>query len=135
MLRIENTPAGLATAAVGHVLVGLMKCDGQVSLNEEIRMDNLVVRMARQLPGSPEATSDFVTALLADADYHDWKPHDHLERGLEYFGQFVDLGEARYRHVDGLLEVLGQLMEVDGVTESERAYLTQASQALEQRFG
>ena len=135
MLQIENTPEGFATAAVGHLLVGLMKCDGEVSLREEIRMDDLVVRLARQLPSRPEATSDFVTALLADVDYHAWEPAHHLERGLEYFGQLVDSGEALHRHADGLLEVLRQLMEVDDVTASERDYLAQASQAFEERFG
>jgi hypothetical protein len=135
MLRIENSPEGLATAAVGHLIVGLMKCDGKVSLREEIRMDDLVVRLARQLPSRPEATSDFVTALLVDVDYQDWQPMHHLDRGLEYFGQLVDLGEALHRHADAVIEVLRQLMEVDDVTASERDYLAHASQALEQRFG
>jgi len=135
MITIDNTPDGMANAAMAHLLLGMMKSDGKVTLQEEIRMDDLMDRLSGQLPGDPDAVSDLVTELLADVDYGTWAPQNHLERGLDYFGQLADTGEAYQGHVDGLLDLLRQLMEVDDVTATEREYLRRASQEFGQRFG
>jgi hypothetical protein len=124
MLEVDMTnPQAIYQVALSHLLMGLIKADGDISEKESRRVEELVEQNPKFLPLKLRARiiAD-VQDMIADESYLKWDAYKHYNRGMEYFDDYVQSGQASTEHVKEALHMLGQVMEVNGIDDKEKAF-------------
>lgn len=135
MVQFDDSPKGMGTAGTVHFFQGLMIADGGVSQNEIEKVNILVYKFRRRLPGEYENTVKRVEQMNKDEDYKDWTADDHLDKGLEYWQAYKDSGKADHHHLEAIIDIVEIVSEIDDVTQGEREYIRKMEKEFKRRFG
>lgn len=122
MLKV-NTMYETAAAALAHILGGLIKADAGLSVSELEKVEILIYKMRHGLPAEYEDIMKMIEQLNGDPDYVSWTPDDHLDRGLMYFDQFVNSGQANTIHLEAMYDLFEIIADVGDLTPGEERYL------------
>jgi hypothetical protein len=126
---------GKGTAGIVHFFQGLMLADGAVSQNEIDKVNILVYKFRKRLPGTYENTVQRIDEMNKDADYKNWTADHHLEKGLEFWQAYANSGEADQHHLEAIIDIVEIVSEIDDVTEGEREYIRKMEKEFKKRFG
>lgn len=134
MLIFPSVPISYAEVALAHLVVGILKADGKVTLAEELHAEDVLLQYDAQLPGDAQQINRYVEQIIVDDDYQKWLPSDHLENAVIYYNLFVETGEAYQEHLTAALQMLRTIMEFEDATTNERNYLANALKAFQEEF-
>ncbi len=126
MLNInEKFTTDLYSAAIGHFFVGLVKADAGLSMAQIRKIELLIFKMKKQLPGKHERTIQFFHKIQEDPDYQSWTPEKHGTEGLRLFELAVaqDKPQKVEFYIEGLLETMEIIIDVGEVTPGEKRFL------------
>ncbi|MBX3103070.1 MAG: hypothetical protein KF690_11220 [Bacteroidetes bacterium] len=136
MLEIDMTdPQSIYQVALSHLLMGLIKADGDISEKESRRVEELVEKNPGFLPLMLRARiiAD-VQDMIVDEQYLKWDTYKHYNRGMEYFDDYVQSGKASTEHVKQALYMISQVMEVNGVDEKEKTFYENLIEDFQQKY-
>ncbi len=121
----EKNINDLYSASMGHFFVGLLKADAGLSLAQIRKIELLIYKMRKQLPGKHERTILFFHKIQEDPDYQSWTPEKHGTEGLRLFELAVAMDKPQKVdfYVEGVLETMEIIIEVGDVTPGEERFL------------
>ena len=113
----------LYASALGHFFVGLVKADAGLSLAEIRKIELLIYKMRKELPGKYEEIIDLFHKIQKDTDYQDWTPEKHGTEGLNLFKEAIKGDENALNYLDAVLETMEIIIDVGEVTPGEHRFL------------
>lgn len=134
MLKV-STNYEVASAALAHILEGLIKADAGLSISEVEKIEILIYKMRHGLPAEYDDIMKMILHLNEDPDYKSWSPDDHLDKGLEYFDRFVNSGYANAIHLDAMYDLFEIIAEVGDLTPGEEKYLSRIYKEFSGKYG
>ncbi len=136
MLKVrEDKGVELASAALAHFFVGLIKADAGLSVAEERKVELLIYKMRHGLPGEYEQIIQFLHQIQKDPDYQSWDPDKHGDEGLRYFDKFCELEQNAQQYLDAILDLMEIIVEVGEVTAGEEKFLAKMNREFQKRKG
>lgn len=133
MLFFEDSLRGIASAAVAHLFVGLMKADGVITISEEILMEEMLLKKSN-IPGDGPMIHQHIRTMMKDADYQDWTPQQHFDRAFNVYQSILDSDEGKESKLGTLLKMMDLLMKVDSIQPSEVEYIANVAAMFRDRY-
>ena len=120
----EKNLTEVASASLAHFFVGLIKADAGLSVAEVRKVELLIYKMRKMLPGEYEQIISFLHEIQQDNDYLDWNADRHGTEGLRLFDILLASNTLHYqRYIDSILELMEIIVEVGDISEGEEKFL------------